>query len=275
MRAIAEEMCGNHLPDFGGRAGKMRQTVDVLIQIEILHFPPPLAPLGSRNYNIRMPNATMPSAPEDTRELAFDLVRGLAAYSGNPLAGAIARVMAKHPEAEIGTAFNHKQVACKMWARDCLFTACGGRYRCVWLMGGWYGVLAAMLFDDNRFDISLLESFDIDPPVAAIARTLTGGEARFHAVTADMYGLDYREAKPDLVINTSCEHIADVRAWLNLLLPGTTVLLQSNDYFSEPTHVNCMPTLAAFAEHAALAETLYAGELPQKKYTRFMLIGRV
>ena len=217
----------------------------------------------------------MPSAPEDTRELAFDLVRGLAAYTGNPLVRAISRVIARHPEAEIGTAFNHKQVACKMWARDCLYAATGGRYRKVWLMGGWYGVLAAMLFDDRRFDIALLESFDIDPDVATIARTLTGGGENFHAATADMYDLDYRQAKPDLVINTSCEHIADVRAWLNLLAPGTLVLLQSNDYFSEPTHVNCMPSLAAFAKHAALAGTLYAGELPQKKYTRFMLIGRV
>lgn len=217
----------------------------------------------------------MSTAPESQRELAFDLVRGLAAYTGNPLVSAISRVIARHPEAEIGTAFNHKQVACKMWARECLYEACGGRFRKVWLMGGWYGVLAAMLFDDSRFDIALLESIDIDPDVAAIARTLTGGGEKFHAATADMYDLDYREANPDLVINTSCEHIADVRAWLKLLLPGTLVLLQSNDYFSEPTHVNCMASLAAFAEHAALPELLYAGELLQKKYTRFMLIGRV
>lgn len=227
-----------------------------------------------------MVNATsstpMQHPAEDARELAYDLVRGLAAYTGNGLAAAVARVIAKHPDAEIGTAFNHKQVACKMWARDRLYEAFGSRYGRIWLMGGWYGVLAGMLFDDPRFEIGLIESFDIDPSVEAIARTLLEKHAgAFRAITADMYGLDYLAARPDLVINTSCEHIRDIRSWLSLLPPGSRVLLQSNDYFAEPTHVNAMPTLEAFAADARLSDVLYAGELPQKKYTRFMLIGSV
>ena len=63
-----------------------------------------------------------------------------------------------------------------------------------------------------------------------------------------MYALDYSASGADLVINTSCEHIADLPAWLSLLPRGTQVLLQSNDYFSEPTHINCVPTLEAFSE---------------------------
>ena len=226
-----------------------------------------------------MVNATtstpMQRPADDPRELAHDLVRGLAAYTGNSLAAAVARVIAKHPDAEIGTAFNHKQVACKMWARDQLHETWGGRFARIWLMGGWYGVLAGMLFDDPRFEIGMIESFDIDPGVEAIARTLTAAHSgAFRAITADMYGLDYRAARPDLVINTSCEHIPDIGAWLSLLPQGCKVLLQSNDYFAEPTHVNAMPTLEAFAADAKLSEVLYAGQLSQKKYTRFMLIGR-
>ena len=52
--------------------------------------------------------------------------------------------------------------------------------------------------------------------------------------------LDYARLGADLVVNTSCEHIADLRGWLDLLPKGTSVLLQSNDYFSEPTHINCV-----------------------------------
>jgi hypothetical protein len=60
------------------------------------------------------------------------------------------------------------------------------------------------------------------------------------------------------------------------MLPrGSRVLLQSNDYFSEPTHVNCVGTLEAFAAQAKLSNVAYAGSLPMKKYTRFMLIGTV
>lgn len=48
--------------------------------------------------------------PEDCRESTYDLARGLAAYSGSRLVGGIARVIAKHPHANIANAFNHKQV---------------------------------------------------------------------------------------------------------------------------------------------------------------------
>lgn len=212
----------------------------------------------------------------DWHEGAFDITRGIAAYCGSPLVKGISKVIARHPDADIGTAFNHKQVACKMWARDRLFASVGGVFGEIWVVGGWYGVLAGMLLEDPRFKIGRIENSDIDPAVGAIADTLNHAHAeRFHSVTVDMYALDYASRRPDLVVNTSCEHIPDLRAWLGMMPRGTRVLLQSNDYFSEPTHVACVPSLAAFAELAGLAHVEFAGELPMKKYTRFMLIGRV
>jgi hypothetical protein len=224
-----------------------------------------------------MTDSTQPDdAVADWREHAFDLTRGIAAYAGSPLIEGLARVIARHPEADIANAFNHKQVGCKMWARDRLFESCGGQFGRIWILGGWYGVLAAMLFDDPRFDIAAIDSIDLDPTVASVAQTLNrpAGD-RFRALTGDMYALDYTAGRPDLVVNTSCEHIVDVRGWLELLTQGTRVLLQSNDYFSEPTHINCVASLDAFVEMASLRQVLFAGELPTKKYTRFMLIGSV
>lgn len=222
-----------------------------------------------------MVEATQPDGTEiDWRERAFDLVRGIAAYDGLPLVGSLARVIAMHPEAEIANAFNHKQVACKVWARDRLVETLGGRFGHIAILGGWYGVLAAMLLEDPRFEIGLVESFDIDPSVAAVARTLNGAsDGRFRATTGDMYNLDYAALGADLIINTSCEHISDLRGWLDLLPPGTKVLLQSNDYFSEPTHINCVESVEAFERLAMLARVDFSGSLPMKKYTRFMLIG--
>ena len=167
------------------------------------------------------------------------------------------------------------EIQCKMWARDQLFESCGGDHRRVWLLGGWYGVLAAMLFEDSRFAIGSIESIDIDPHVGTVAASLNKAwGTRFAARTSDMYDLDYAGERPDLVINTSCEHIADVPAFLALLPRGTRVLLQSNDYFSEPTHINCVPSLEGFAAQARLSQVEYSGALKMPKYTRFMLIGR-
>lgn len=212
----------------------------------------------------------------DWHERTFDLTRGLAAYTGSRLIAGIARVIAKHPQAEISVAFNHKQVVCKLWARDKLLEATGGAFGCIWIVGGWYGTLAAMLFDDPRYSIRSIESFDIDPDAAPVARTLLSSmDVAFTATTADMYTLDYRAHEPDLVINTSCEHIGNLRGWLRLLPSGTRVLLQSNDYFAEPSHVSCVASLEAFIELAQLVDLLYAGELPTRNYRRFMLIGHV
>lgn len=221
-------------------------------------------------------NAGPRNASLEGQEQALDLTRGIAAYVDHPLVAGLARVIAKHPQADIANAFNHKQVACKMWALDKLFESDGGRFGRIWVLGGWYGVLPAMLFNDARFDIAAIHSIDIDPEVAAVALTLNrqAGD-RFRALTADMYALDYAAGRPDLVVNTSCEHIADLGAWLALLPRGTNVLLQSNDYFSEPTHINCVASLAAFEAMAALREIRFSGELPTKNYTRFMLIGAV
>jgi hypothetical protein len=212
----------------------------------------------------------------DWRERAFDLLRGIAAYTGNHLVASLARTVTLHPLARLDEAFNHKQVASKAWARDQLFLSLGGHFERIVIMGGWYGVLAAMICDDPRFSVGEIVSFDIDPAVAAVAETLNAkalADRRFTAVTADMYALDYSEI-PGLIINTSCEHLGDLRAWLDRLPLGTAVLLQSNDYFAEPEHINCMPSLAAFEKEAGLSELLYSGALPLKKYTRFMLIGR-
>jgi hypothetical protein len=219
---------------------------------------------------------TVATETVDWREQAFDLIRGIAAYTDNPLVGRLARVISKHPDADIATAFNRKQIACKMWARDNLLASLGGRFDTMWILGGWYGVLSAMIFDDPRFDVGTMASIDIDPTVAAIARTLVGDAGGcFQALTNDMYALDYSTTRPGLVINTSCEHIADLRKWLELLPKGTQVLLQSNNYFSEPNHINCMRSLVEFSTVARLGELNFSGELPQRSYTRFMLIGRV
>jgi hypothetical protein len=207
---------------------------------------------------------------------AYDLARGIATYTANPLLAGLARVIAKHPGADIGNAFNPKQVACKLWAREKLFDSFGADFGRIAILGGWYGVLAAMLFDDPRFVIENIDSFDIDADVGTVAETLNRDWSdRFCARTDDMYALDYQTLAADLVVNTSCEHIADLPAWLALLPKGSRVLLQSNDYFAEPTHINCVPSLEAFVAQAGLSEVVFSGALAQKKYTRFMLIGTV
>jgi len=209
----------------------------------------------------------------------YDILRGVAALTGNRVVGDLARLVADGMPPDLWIAFNHKQIGSKRWLVDALAEVLPRPDGPVWVLGAWYGILGALLLDDSRLSIPAVVSVDLDPGCAPVAGRLNRrhlAEGRFRAVTADMTTLDFaaQQPKPGLVINTSCEHLADVPGWLASLPAGLPLLLQSNDYVREPDHRSCVPSLEAFQAQAGLSETLFAGALPTKNYTRFMLIGR-
>ena len=139
--------------------------------------------------------------------------------------------------------------------------------------GGWNGVLATMLFN-SELGIKHITSVDIDPQVRETALTMNKRyemEGKFSAVTADMTEYQY---EADIVINTSCEHIADFDEWFAKIPDGKLVVLQSNNYYSIDDHVNCVKDSLHFEQMAPLSQVYFTGELPLEKYTRFMRIGR-
>lgn len=216
----------------------------------------------------------------DTPSDAFyDILRGVAALTGNRVVADLARLIGQGMPPELWIAFNHKQIASKRWLVDALAETLPRPEGPVWVLGAWYGVLGALLLDDPRLDLGRVVSLDRDPACAEIAERLNRrhvAEERFGAVTADMMQLDFttEPERPGLVINTSCEHLADVPGWVASLPPGLPVLLQSNDYYREPDHKSCVASLEAFKEQAGLSEVDFSGALPSRNYTRFMLIGR-
>lgn len=209
----------------------------------------------------------------------YDILRGVAALTGNRVVGDLARLVGSDMPPDLWVAFNHKQIASKRWLVDALAQTMPRPEGPVWVLGAWYGVLGAMLLDDERLALSEIVSLDIDPGCAPVAELLNRrhvGEGRFRTLTADMTRLDFagQPVAPGLVINTSCEHLDDVPGWLASLPSGLPLVLQSNDYVREPDHRSCVACLESFKAQAGLSEILYAGALPRKNYTRFMLIGR-
>ncbi|MET0606640.1 MAG: class I SAM-dependent methyltransferase [Beijerinckiaceae bacterium] len=210
----------------------------------------------------------------------FDLLRGVAALTGNPIVTDLAASIAEAPRPDMSIAFNHKQIGSKLWLREEVAATIGPAQRNFLIVGGWYGVLSALLLNDERFASAKVTSLDIDPSCAPVARALNrrfvdGG--RFDALTGDMNTFDYSSGDAlafDCVINTSCEHTPDVRGWLSKVRAGTAMVLQSNDYRREPDHVSCVSNLAEFESQTGLSSIEFRGERPTKNYRRFMLIGR-
>lgn len=186
------------------------------------------------------------------------------------------------PQNELENFINQRQIACKKWLIDNLVN-CWADFNTVYVLGGWYGALSQLMLTDNRLNIKNAISFDIDEEATQRANRLNSqlfDQGRFVALTEDMISMSYGErqafgvtVKPDLVINTSFEHISNYQEWLAQIPSGTRLVLQSNNYFDEPTHVNCVDTLNDFANQVNLKELKWKGELDVKRYTRFMIIG--
>ncbi|MGE5169126.1 MAG: hypothetical protein ACM3JC_02000 [Rudaea sp.] len=206
-----------------------------------------------------------------------DILEGLAVHADSAFYRDILATLTRHQEPALGIALNKNQMASKRWLAEALLDAVGGRLGQVMILGGWFGALAAVLLHDRRFDIERIDSVDIDPNCAPLALSLNATHVRagrFAARTADMLDVDYAAERADLVVNTSCEHLADFARWYARIPDGQRLVLQSNDYVAVREHVNCVADLAAFKAQAPLSETYFAGERPMRHYVRFMLIGR-
>jgi len=221
------------------------------------------------------------TTPKD--EFYRDILEGLALYTGSALQRDVLATLTQHDVPALGEALNKNQIACKMWLADALVETVGPRLGRVLILGGWFGVLAAVLLHDRRFAIAQVESVDIDPRCAPVALALNATHVRagrFTARTADMLKVDYDRAPeeaagaPDVVVNTSCEHLDAFSRWYDRIPSGQLLVLQSNDYYACREHVNCVPDLAAFRAQAPLSGLLFEGERKLRRYTRFMLIGR-
>ena len=164
----------------------------------------------------------------------------------------------------------------------------------VFLCAGWYATLSTMLFE-SKLDIDKVRSFDIDESTVDIAQKFNSkwyeDNWKFKALVADIMTIDYNlyhwqhwsnknnrmsktiVDKPDTIINTSCEHIADFDKWFDKLPDDKMLVLQSNNFYEVDEHVNCSSSLQEFSDSAPMYQTYYEGELKLPKYTRYMKIG--
>lgn len=136
------------------------------------------------------------------------------------------------------------------------------------IAGSWYGTLGLMI--KTAFPESKITLLDIDSRCKIFLDNILFDVENIHAITGNMFDYNYTE---HLVINTSCEHIEDVKGWLSKLPPNTFVLLQSNNYYETKEHINCVSSIEEFKEQTSLYEIIYSGELETSMYTRYMIIG--
>lgn len=207
----------------------------------------------------------------------------------NSLRG-ITRVLSSHPQ--FTEAFSYGQLDSKTWLMDKAISVWGKDWGRVFVLAGWIGVLPRFIFEYD-LAVSGVRSFDIDPSSTPVAEMLNQAEVqedwKFKAATVDICQMQFPATfvvkrkdgstcelteTPDVIINTSCEHLPNLAAWWAQIPKGSKVILQSNDGFHIEGHVACFKTLKDFETAMNLSQIDYSGEKVLPEFNRFMIIGK-
>ena len=165
--------------------------------------------------------------------------------------------------------FSLGQIKSKNWLLRELDLYSAEIYNCpAVIVGAWFGTLGVML--RQKYPDMQVNMLDIDPRCEKFIQNIIYDDNMSSCVTDDMYKYQYSE---HLIINTSCEHIPDLAAWVSCLPPRKVVVLQSNNYLEGNGHVSCVSSEHELVEKSGLNTVWYRGKLEMPMYARFMVIG--
>lgn len=143
-----------------------------------------------------------------------------------------------------------------------------------YVLGGWYGMTAYHLRQQFPSPSMHIISSDIDPQCQHIGYKIFK-DHNIDFKTFNMFEESYNDA--NAIISTSAEHVD--RDMLTNLIQNknkrTWVVLQSNNYFDHPTHINCSNSVEEFEEYLEPHMEIYwSGSIPNQDFERYMVIGK-
>lgn len=173
------------------------------------------------------------------------------------------------------------QIESKKWLADSLYNCKipkNDEGKCnVEIVGGWFGFPLIDYLSSSAPFINKINMYDVDPIACRIARKYVEFfRPRFDVIIHERdYFTQTDSRRAHIVINTSSEHMPSIEV-LNqyLISPNNSLMvLQSNDMFDEPDHINCVRSLEEFEKNSGLKNIMFKGSLPLGDYNRFMLMG--
>jgi hypothetical protein len=169
----------------------------------------------------------------------------------------------------------------KRWLADTFHNLYRYQSGKILIIGGWYGLAAHELrkkFPDSSMNIT---SVDMDPKCEEMGYKLFGDrDIQFETWDATKPDIDYSQYSA--IISTSCEHIdpEDLGNIISKKSKEAWVVLQSNDYFDHPSHINCYETVFEFQKsimpYLQYKSINFSGalKLDNNSFKRFMVIGK-
>jgi len=191
-------------------------------------------------------------------------------------------------------AFTLGQLSSKAWLLEQLFDLQLERLpSTAVLLGSWVGTLVLPFLEraDLSWRVRQIErvyGIDSDPDAVRLGELfnhrLVQSNWRYKGVVADCTLLDcaYMEFEtggelitltPDLIFNTSCEHMS--ADWFHTCQPDQLIVMQTNDSPQYDGHINTCESQEEMWDKYPMSNRLYSGEMKTPAYTRFMQIGYV
>lgn len=180
------------------------------------------------------------------------------------------------------------QIKCKQWLTSELKPIIK-KYGQYWpesnytteIIGGWFGWPLLDYISD--IPLGTVRLVDIDSFCSQVSHKyceIFKPGFNFKFINEDIMDISENNdtRKTRLVINTSCEHMADMSDIIISRGYNTEkimVVLQSNNKIDEPDHINCVNSWKELAEQSGVVNVYYGGELNMGSYTRYMVIGRL
>ena len=144
------------------------------------------------------------------------------------------------------------------------------------ILGSWFGSILVPALADMANKISCI---DIDDRVIGVGKSrLFTMYDNVDWITSDVFHKDRygRIKNADLIINTSCEHMANMSSLSPLKESNAYFAFQSNDMYSIKTHVNCVSSLDEFINQLPTnAKILSKDEIKDDRGTRFTVTGKL
>lgn len=144
------------------------------------------------------------------------------------------------------------------------------------ILGSWFGSILVPALADMANKISCI---DIDDRVIGVGKSrLFTMYDNVDWITSDVFHKDRygRIKNADLIINTSCEHMANMSDLSPLKESNAYFAFQSNDMYSIKTHVNCVSSLDEFINQLPTnAKILSKDEIKDDRGTRFTITGKL
>lgn len=184
----------------------------------------------------------------------------------------LAKIVEAEKDLVLPVIFSKSQVLSKIWMAEIL-TKFNLTFNNILLIGGWLTHHSLYLKDINYnklFSIdpdsdhnSLIEI--INPEAYVENKNIT--DCFDAAGNLVFYG---KVLEPDLIINTSSEHMTT--EWFEHLPMGSLVFIENNSEISDE-HTNASETMDNFLSKFPMTSVLYKGELNLPKYKRYALYG--